>query len=125
MTLQDPKKIQEELDQEDNEFYGDETASGTNPAPGSDTDTSETLKDVIGESPKHNENIGEEINKDEKDLIEEEGFDEPKDKIKLEPVESDSEEEDLTAAAGASENLVESTDDPYENLTDADFKNKK
>lgn len=122
MTHQDPKKTDDQVIQQDNQFYGDQTISGQNPDPASDDNAADALEEVLGNTPE--KPIGEEINQDEEELVDEVGVNEPSDQIKIEPIE-DSTNIGLTGAAGASENLVEATDDPYESLTDADFGSKK
>lgn len=48
------EKIKEELEKEEKEFYGDETVSGSDPAPDSDDDTVQNLADVIGKGERLN-----------------------------------------------------------------------
>lgn len=65
MARQHPDDVQKEVEELEDEVYGDQTVSGTNPAPTSDDDTKENLEDVIGNEPDQAFNIGDEINSDE------------------------------------------------------------
>jgi len=65
------KDIKKELDEEEDEFYGDETESGSSPDTEKiqDEDVDELVKDVTGRKPK--KNIADEVNDAEEDLQEE------------------------------------------------------
>ena len=69
MARQKPKDIEKELKKQDDEVYGEETVSGSSPRPASDDDTTDNLKDVIGNEPKNDKpfTIAEEIEADELD----------------------------------------------------------
>ena len=68
MVREDPRKIAEQVQKQDDEFYGEETAVGSSPRPDSDDDTEEVLEDFIGKKPTKELNIAEEIDEEEDDL---------------------------------------------------------
>jgi hypothetical protein len=122
MTKPKPEEIKKELDKEEKDFYGDTTISGQNPDPESDDDTKQALVDVLGNNPRHDENIGNEINKDEMGVVE----NPPREN---EPVTLEENADALENAEQGgnpiSEELSRAAQDPFEVLTDADFRKKK
>jgi hypothetical protein len=67
MVKQDIKKIKEELKEEEKEFYGDETPTGSSPAPDGES-AEEIVEETIGEEPEEGVpfDLAEELNKEEK-----------------------------------------------------------
>lgn len=61
--------IKEELEKEEDEVYGDETAVGSAPDPEKVGDTEELVKEVTGNEPEEGKpySIAEEVEKDEKE----------------------------------------------------------
>jgi len=43
-----PQDVEEEVQKQEDEFYGDETASGSNPRPTSDDDVTSVYDDAVG-----------------------------------------------------------------------------
>lgn len=72
MAKQNPDDIRRELEEQDDEFYGDETVSGSNPDPDSDDSVSEMMTDTVGDDFDETEDldIAEEVKEDEEDLRE-------------------------------------------------------
>lgn len=123
MGKQDPKTIAAKNALDQAQAYDDEKISGHMAGLDSDDNTADALREVIGNNPKHNLNIGDEINNDEQALT-----------TKLDRTPNSTEPVDSLSAidpaiininaAGVSENLEESTQDPFDSLTDADLKKK-
>jgi hypothetical protein len=130
------KKLDEELQQLEDQVYGDETPSGTNPRPGEQTaDTESMMQAVTGNDPSatnangtaNDDHIAQEMDKDELDrhttapIIQEPNPETiPQDSI---PVDLDA--DGIAAPAGVSENLAGSVGDPFDSLSDTDFKKNK
>jgi hypothetical protein len=72
MAKTQTEEIKKQIEKQNEEVYGDESVSGSSPDPEvvQEETTSEMVKDVIGNRPKKDFNLGEEINKDEEDLQE-------------------------------------------------------
>jgi len=109
MARQHPDDVQKEVDELEDEVYGDETVSGTNPKPGSDDDTKKNLEEVIGNEPAPGFNIGDEINEDEAAIA-----DKPINDYADEETEEDEEPEEV--------GVIVEEPDPMEELTDKDMK---
>jgi hypothetical protein len=61
MTKQPIKKVKEEIEKEEKEFYGDETISGSSPSPESDDDTQKAFEDIIGHEPESDTGLEKEV----------------------------------------------------------------
>ncbi len=137
MTHQDPKKISEELQKDEDRFYGGQTVSGHAPNTTSDDDVEKMMEDVTGNDPTainandtpNDDHIAQEVNKDEIDrhttapIIQDanpNNDDAPVSNLN-ENIDADA----IASPAGVSENLAESTGDPFDALTDADLGVKK
>lgn len=73
MARQNPSDVDELLKKEDDEVYGEGTASGSAPDPDSDDDVAKIVKDVTGEEPETSPwgfNMADEIEEDEKAIEE-------------------------------------------------------
>jgi len=70
MVREDPTKIAKQVAQQDDDFYGDETAAGTNPDPESDDDVDEMMEEEIGNVPESSDplDIATEVDHDEEDI---------------------------------------------------------
>jgi hypothetical protein len=70
MVKQKADDVKKEVEEQEDEFYGDATISGTAPDPSSDDDVDEVVKEVTGEKPEQFEPVGiaEEVDEDEKAL---------------------------------------------------------
>lgn len=68
MINQSQKRLKKKIQEQDDQFYGEETESGSSPRPSSDDSVDKDYRQAFGNKPKTD--IGEEINEDEKDLIE-------------------------------------------------------
>lgn len=121
MAKQNPLDLLEQLKKDEKSFDGSGTISSHAPDPDSDDDTSEALEDVIGNPPKPRFNIGKEVNKDEQRLRIAEGVDEP---VEVPASAAGLDEEAEGKLAGVSESTASSTQDPFDLLSDADFKKK-
>ena len=121
MPKQSPLDLLAQLKKDEKSFDGAGTISSHAPDPDSDDDTAEALEDVIGNPPKPKFNIGKEINKDEQRLRTAEGVDEP---VEVPTSTADLDEESEGKLAGVSENTSQSTQDPFDLLSDSDFKKK-
>lgn len=124
MGKPDPKTIAAKNAADQAQVYDDEKISGHMAGLDSDDNAADALREVLGNNPKHNLNIGEEINKDEQSLTTKpDGTEDP-----VVPTDSlDNLDPQIVNinAAGVSENLEESTEDPFDKLTDADLGIKK
>lgn len=67
LTMSDSDKIKEEVQEEKDAFYGDETLGSGSPRPDVDDDTAEAVEAVVGNEPKQGEpfSIADEVKKDE------------------------------------------------------------
>jgi len=70
MVREDPTKIAKQVAQQDDDFYGDETYAGSNPAPQSDDDVDEMMEKEIGNVPESSDplDIAAEVDHDEEDI---------------------------------------------------------
>lgn len=131
------KQIDDQLQQQEDSVYGDETASGTNPRPGNLTaDTEDMMQQVTGNDPTSvsstgkpvDDTLADEINKDEQALRGEPVQQDPNpnnDNRAVSNLDENIDSDAIGAQAGVSENLAESTGDPFDALTDADLGIKK
>ncbi len=106
-----PQDVQDEINKQEPFNSGSDTISSHSPSPDSDDDTSQALEDVLGNPPKHSGNIGDEINNDEQ-------------KIAKKPI-NDYQPEEPEPVATQNELDAAEVPDPFDLLTDADFKKKK
>lgn len=66
MTRQDADEVKKEVEKQKEEFYGDEAMGSGSPAPETDDDTSEMMKEVVGHEPKNRDDtIAKEVNEAE------------------------------------------------------------
>lgn len=129
--------IAKQLQNQDDDVYGDETPSGTNPRPGNLTaDTESIMQQVTGNDPTQVSSSGkpqidtlaDEVNKDERARRGETVVQDPNpnnDDAAVSNLDENIDADAIGAAAGVSENLAESTADPFDSLTDADLGIKK
>lgn len=70
MARDTAKKIKQQIKIQDDDVYGDTSASGSMPDPESDDDVKEMVKDIIGEAPVSGDpfEIAEEVDEDEEAL---------------------------------------------------------
>jgi len=70
MVREDPKKIAEQVQKQDDDYYGEEAASGHAAGLETDDDADEALEDFIGNKPEPEEdlNIAKEVDEDEHSL---------------------------------------------------------
>lgn len=112
MARQSPDDVQKEIEELEDENYGDETISGTNPRPDADDDVEDFMEDVVGEDFDEEDDldIADEIEDDEENIRDEEINDyQPDDDDDVEP---ESELEKIEKK----EDLV--TDDPMNQVAD-------
>lgn len=128
------KKLDEELQQLEDQVYGDEMPGGTNTRPDTDDDVEQMMQNVTGNDPSatnadgsvNDDHIAQEMDKDDyarhttAPVIQSPNLE----NIPTDSIPEDVDADAIGAAAGVSENLAESTGDPFDSLTDADFKKK-
>ncbi len=136
-SSEDLAQIAKQLQNQEDQVYGDETVSGTNPRPDSDDDVEAMMENVTGNDPTainangtpNDDYIAQEVNKDKIDrhttapIIQDanpNNDDAPVSNLN-ENIDADA----IASPAGISENLAESTGDPFDALTDSDLGVKK
>lgn len=115
MARQRPDDVQKEIEELEDENYGDETVSGTNPRPDADDDVEDFVKDTVGSDfdDEDDLDIAEEVKEDEEDIR----SDEINDYMPEEDDEKDEEEpEDYLQKIEKKEDLT--TDDPMNQVAD-------
>lgn len=68
MVREDPKKIAEQVQKQDDDYYGEEAAGGHAAGLETDDDADEALEDFIGNKPSEELNIAKEVDEDEESL---------------------------------------------------------
>ena len=111
MAKAKPQDISDQLQKDENKYYGEQTISGADPSPEADDDLSENYRQAFGNKPTKSENIASEIQKDEKGVLEK-----PIDDYKADPQPEHRERLDEKVD---SDSVVP---DPFDSLTDKDFK---
>jgi len=118
MARQKPDEVEEELQKDEDRFYGDQTVSGTSTHPDSDDDVEEMMSDVVGEDFDENEEVGlaEEIQEDEEDLR-----GKPIENYQAEGSTPDAEDLIVDSGLEKAEKANATFNDPMEDLDDDDF----
>ncbi len=118
MARQKPDDVIKELKNQDDENYGDETISGTNPVSGEAPDVDDMMDDVVGEDHDEEEelDIAEEIEGDEEEIKSGEinDYQDDEDEASEETVPQDN-----LVEIEKEENLTQT--DPMDSLTDEDL----
>lgn len=114
MARQRPDDVQKEIEELEDENYGDETVSGTNPRPDADDDVEDFMEDVVGEDFDEDKpfNMGDEVNEDEIEIRD----DEINDYTPEPDTDDDEEPEDYLTKIEKKEDLT--TDDPMNQVAD-------
>jgi len=116
MARQRPEDVIKEVNQQEDDNYGDETISGTNPRPDSDDDLEKVMDDVVGSDFDEEKplDIADEIEDDEEEI--------QKGEINDYQSEEDPENEEPEGELERIEKKEDvSTDDPMDDLSDDDF----
>lgn len=118
MTKQNPDDVKRELEEQDDEFYGDETVSGSNPEPDSDDSVEEMMSDVVGEDFDETQevDIAEEVGEDEEDIREK-----PIENYRAEGEMPDKSEAIPDSGLEKAQKKEAATMDPMPNLSDDDL----
>lgn len=122
MTKTNQKDINEELKKLDELVYGDESVSSHAPSPASDDDMAKNFEEVTGDDPDkavHSLNLAKEVDNDEKTI---------QDGVLQDPTEPETksesslpEDENVDFISTVSESLANSTQDPFDSLSDNDI----
>ena len=116
MTRQKPDDVLKEVNKQEDDNYGDESISGSNPVTGEGQDVDDMMKDVVGDDFDEDKplDIADEVNDDEEAIREDEIDDYKEEPEIVNPV-----PEDELEKVERKEGLA--TEDPMDKVSDEDF----